>query len=49
MFTVFWIFKSPVYKGFSVPAFEDFLGKQFPANAPETLVLLAFMHFRALF
>jgi hypothetical protein len=49
MFTVVWIFKSPVYKGFGSPLPRISPGQGFPAIARETPILLAFLQFRTLF
>jgi len=42
MFVTFWIFKSPVYKGFRSPVFEDFPRRAFPANVPGTPCFIDF-------
>jgi hypothetical protein len=49
MFITIWIFKSPVYKGFSVPNSQHFPGDGFPTLARGAPILLGFLRFRSLF
>jgi hypothetical protein len=44
----FWIFKSPVYKGFRSPVFEVSPGHRFPTIARGAPILLGFLQFRCL-